>query len=77
MTDNVIHLSGVKADANPEPSGPTADEILTEALGKYDSVILIGIKDEKSVCISTMGLDEAVYELSRAMHRLHCYIDRV
>lgn len=77
MTDNVIHLTGVKADANPEPTGPTADEILSEAMGQYEAVILIGIKDGKSRCISTMGLDEAVYELSRAMHRLHCYIDRV
>ena len=79
MTDNVIHLPGVQGDTpqTPEPpQGPTSDEVLTDALGKYKDVIIIGVSDDKAQCISTMTLDEAVYELSRAMHRLHCYIDR-
>jgi hypothetical protein len=83
MTDNVIHLTGVKGETgkietpkDETPRGPTADEILTEALGKYTDVIVIGVAQDKAQCISTMTLDEAVYELSRAMHRLHCHIDR-
>lgn len=79
MTDNIIHLSGVKgtmADEPREPTGPTPDEILNECVGKYEDIIVIGITQDKSQCLSTMGLDEAVYELSRALHRLHCYIDK-
>lgn len=75
MTDNVIHLSPV--DTQKEPQGPTADELLTEALGKYQDVIIIGVSNDKAQCISSLGLDSAVYEVSRALHRLHCYIDRV
>lgn len=77
MTDNVIDFrTGAKGVVKETPTGPVADDILTEAMGKYDDVILIGIKAERAQCISTMTLDQAVYEVSRALHRLHCYIDR-
>lgn len=76
MTDNVIKLHKDKGGNEPPP-GPTADEILTAALGKYEDVIVIGVKADSGSCISTMGLDQAVFELSRAIHKLHCCIDRM
>ena len=79
MTDNVIEFQkGVqgKAETAPEPTGPTADDILKDSLGKYKDVIIIGITEDRAQCLATLGLDEAVYELSRALHRLHCHIDR-
>lgn len=77
MTDNVIKLHKGKGTDETPPQGPTADEVLNAALGKYDDVILIGIRHDAAVCSSTVGIDEAIYELTRAIHRLNCFIDQM
>ena len=40
-------------------------------MGKYDEVVLIGIGPGKAQCISTVPIQLAVFELSRAIHRIH------
>jgi hypothetical protein len=76
MTDNVIKL--VKGGTEPpdEPPINPADDILNAALGKFQDVIVIGVREDAAQLISSLPLDEAVFELSRAMHRVHCHIDR-
>lgn len=77
MNDNVIEFGKKPAEKRDEPpQGPSADEILRDAIGKYQGVVLIGVNKERAQCLSTLSLDEAVYEVSRALHRLHCFIDR-
>lgn len=88
MTDNVIKLDREKKTPKPpveeecvaivdeKPLLPSADEMLTAALGKYEGVIIIGVKGDSAQLSSTLDPSQAVYEISRAMHRLHCYIDR-
>lgn len=75
--NNVFQLHKGGKDEPPPPDGPTADEVLESAMGKYTDVIVIGLRDDAAQCISTVGLDQAVYELSRAIHKLHIYIDRM
>lgn len=78
MTDNIVIFPGAEA---PCESGDdtkrkfTADDALNKCMGKFDEVIVIGISSERSQCISTVALDDAIYELSRAIHILHRYID--
>lgn len=48
-----------------------ADDVLAAALGQFDDVVLIGIGPGKAQCISTLPIQLAVFELSRAIHRIH------
>ena len=70
--DKVVNFPGTNG---PEKAGDdkrvTADDVLVAALGKYDDVVMIGISPGKAQCISTLPILLAVYELSRAIHRIH------
>ena len=76
MTDNILRFPGSEG---PEESRQefTADDALTKCIGKFDAVIIIGLNDNKAQCVSSVPLDEAIYELSRAIHILHRYIDAI
>jgi hypothetical protein len=76
MTDNVIKLVKDGAEPPDPPDVPLADDILSAAIGKFTDVIIIGVRDDAAQLISSMSLDEAIFELSRAMHRVHLHIDR-
>ena len=73
MTDNVFQFPGTESKESPAEF--TADDALKKCLGVYKDVIIIGIANEKAQCVSTVALDEAIYELSRAIHILHRHID--
>lgn len=70
--DKVVNFPGTNG---PEPTKEekrvTADDVLMAALGKYEDVVLIGIGPNKAQCISTVPIQWAVYELTRAIHRIH------
>ena len=70
--DKIVNFPGTNG---PEPASEekriTADDILLAAMGKYDEVVLIGIGPGKAQCISTVPIQLAVFELSRAIHRIH------
>lgn len=75
MTDNVVEFpSGKKEEGGTAIS---ADEALDLCKGRFEEVIVIGIRDDSAQCISTVPVTEAIYELSRAIHILHNYIDRL
>lgn len=76
MKDNIVEFPGGKTGETKD-GRLTADEALKLCEGKYTDVIVLGIKDGRAQCISTVAVDEAVYELSRAIHVLHNYIDRM
>lgn len=73
MNDNVVEFGKAKKE---EPAPPTADEVLKEALGKYDQVIIIGANDERVAVASTMSVEEALFMMHRAVHKLNLYLDR-
>lgn len=74
MTDNVVEFGKVKP-ANDAPSRPTADEVLKEAMGKYKQVTIIGGDENRVHIASTLNVEEALYVLVRATHKLNLYID--
>lgn len=71
--DKVVNFPGTngpdQSETKPREVGP--DDVLTAALGQFEDVIVIGIGPGKAQCISTMPLQLAVFELSRAIHRIH------
>jgi hypothetical protein len=70
--DRIINFPGTNGpETPPEEKRITADDILLAAMGKYDEVVLIGIGPGKAQCISTVPIQLAVFELSRAIHRIH------
>ena len=70
--DRIINFPGTNGPEKTEAEKRiTADDILLAAMGKYDEVVLIGIGPGKSQCISTVPIQLAVFELSRAIHRIH------
>lgn len=68
--DKVVNFPGTNGPEREVPE-VSADEILMASMGKFEDVIIIGIGPGKAQCISTMPLQLAVYELSRAIHRIH------
>ena len=77
MTDNIVNFPGSdRPEDEPSPEF-TADHALEKCMGKFDEVVIIGIGVGKAQCVSTVPLDEAIYELSRAIHILHRYIDNI
>lgn len=70
--DKVVNFPGTKGN---EKTGnvrdATADDVLMAALGEFEDVVVIGVGPGKAKCISSMPLKDAVYELSRAIHRIH------
>ena len=76
--DKVVNFPGTNGpDRDAASDEISADEVLTAALGQFEDVIIIGIAPGKARCISTMPLQLAVFELSRAIHRIHSQIDRI
>ncbi len=69
--DKVVNFPGTNGPAKEEKRDVSADEILAAALGQFEDVVIIGIAPGKAQCISTLPLQLAVFELSRAIHRIH------
>lgn len=72
--DNIVSFPGVDKPKGDD-SAPNADAILEAAKGQYEDVILIGLGPNKQQCVSTVSIEEAVYELSRAIYKLHIFTD--
>lgn len=75
MTDNIVEFPSGKKEGGGASLG--ADEALAMATGRFDEVIIIGIRDDNAQCISTVPIKDAIYEMSRANYILHNYIDRL
>ena len=76
--DNVVSFPGTDAGKEKEKAAAkdaAPDDVLKAAVGRYDDVIIIGLNSAGGQCISSMPLREAVYELSRAIHRIHEYME--
>lgn len=70
--DKIVNFPGTNGpEKTPEERRVNVDDVLAAAAGKYDDVVLIGISPGKAQCISTLPLKLAIYELSRAIHRIH------
>lgn len=69
--DKIVNFPGTNGPDKKEEDEVTADEILMAALGKYEDVVIIGVAPGKAQCISTLPMQLAVFELSRAIHRIH------
>ena len=70
--DKIVNFPGTNGpEKAEEEKRVTADDVLLAAIGKYDDVVLIGIGSNKAQCISTVPIQLALYELSRAIHRIH------
>lgn len=70
--DKIVNFPGTNGpEKAEEEKRVTADDVLLAAIGKYDDVVLIGIGSSKAQCISTVPIQLALYELSRAIHRIH------
>ena len=70
--DKIVNFPGTNGpEKTPEEKRVTADDILAAALGKYEDVVMIGIGPGKAQCISTMPMQWTIFELSRAIHRIH------
>lgn len=77
MSENVINFPGFDGPKGDDTPQISADDALEHCKGKFDDVIIVGISNSRGQCVSTVGLDEAIYELSRAIHILHNFIDRL
>lgn len=74
--DNIVSFPGVdKPDGGKENPYVDADTLLQAAIGKYDDVVLIGLGPSKSQCVSSVAIQDAIYELSRAIYKLHVFMD--
>ena len=70
--DKVVNFPGTNGPENKdEKPRVTADDVLMAALGEFEDVIVIGVAPNKAKCISSLPLQLAVFELSRAIHRIH------
>lgn len=69
--EKVVNFPGTNGPEKTPDKAVTADDVLSAALGQFDDVIIIGIGPDRAQCISTLPLQLAVYELSRAIHRVH------
>ena len=75
--DKVVNFPGTNGPITENKKEVSADEVLAAALGQFDDVVIIGIGVGKARCISTMPLQLAVFELSRAIHRIHAQSDHL
>ena len=75
--DKVVNFPGTNGPITEKKKEVSADEVLAAALGQFDDVVIIGIGVGKARCISTMPLQLAVFELSRAIHRIHAQSDHL
>ena len=75
--DKVVNFPGTNGPITENKKKVSADEVLAAALGQFDDVVIIGIGVGKARCISTMPLQLAVFELSRAIHRIHAQSDHL
>lgn len=76
--DKVVNFPGTNGPDKTEDSKEISpDEVLLAAMGQFEDVVIIGIGPGKAKCISTMPLQLAVFELSRAIHRIHEQTDHL
>lgn len=75
--DKVVNFPGTNGPEKESDTGISADEVLAAALGQFEGVVIIGIGPGKAKCISTLPLQLAVFELSRAIHRIHAQSDHL
>lgn len=75
--DKVVNFPGTSGPEKESDTGVSTDDVLTAALGKFEDVVIIGIGPGQAKCISTMPLQLAVFELSRAIHRIHAQSDHL
>lgn len=77
--DKVVNFPGTNGPSGSEEKDErfNADEVLAAAMGEFEDVVIIGIGPGKAKCISTMPLQLAVFELSRAIHRIHDQSDHL
>jgi len=74
--DNIVSFPGVeKPEGEGEAPRVSADKLLEAAIGQYDDVIIIGMGPRKSQCVSSVAVQDAIYELSRAIYKLHIFMD--
>ena len=71
--DKVVNFPGTNGPEKGEekPKEVSADDILTASIGQFEDVVIIGLGPGKAQCISTLPLQLAVFELTRAIHRIH------
>lgn len=74
-SDNIVDFPGTKGSEQDPGEEIVADDVLKSALGRYEDVVIIGIKGDGAQCISTLSLSRSIFELSRAIHKLHFIID--
>ena len=75
--DNVVSFPGTslpEKEAEPRKS-VTADDLLAAAIGEFEDVIIVGIKSKTAQCLSTVALQQIVYEMSRVTFKIHEKID--
>jgi hypothetical protein len=71
MSDNVVRFPGITTlDLD-------ADMIVSEAIGKMDRVVIVGLDNDGNEYFAANHSDagEAMYCLQRAVWRLNCVID--
>lgn len=74
--DNIVSFPGVdKPEGEKDKPHVDADTLLEAAIGKYDDIIMIGLSHNKSQCVSSVAVQDAIYELSRAIYKLHMFMD--
>lgn len=69
--DKIVNFPGTNGPEKEEAHYITADDVLKAALGEFEDVVIVGVGPNKAKCISSMPLKFAVFELSRAIHRIH------
>lgn len=71
--DKVVNFPGTNGPEKEEEKTKEvgADDVLTAAIGQFEDVVVIGLGPGKAQCISTLPLQLAVFELTRAIHRIH------
>lgn len=75
--DKIVNFPGTNGPDKGEVNFVTADDVLKAAIGQFEDVVLIGIGPGKAKCISSVPLQLAVFELSRAIHRIHAQSDHL
>lgn len=77
--DNVVEFPGKSENTSSikMTERASADEILELAKGKFEDVIIIGMNPGGSKCISSIDVEESIFQLSRAIYKLHGALDEL
>jgi hypothetical protein len=75
--DNVVSFPGKDGKEEKETKATRQpDDLLELAKGRYDEVVIIGMNSSGSQCISSIGAEEAIFHLHRAVYKLHAFLDK-